>query len=263
MTLTVVASVASGWQPRVLVEVSSSPAVTAVLRVFRVHEDGSRNRVLTNGRAVLNGSWSGYDYHAPFNQAFTYVAATGLEADSAPSAACFLPSDNLWLMHPADPDLSMLVDKVLGPQQPVQYASRSEEFQILNADGPPVVRTSYSSWSAQESSLTIKVARNDVPLVKALLKGNLPVLLNGPWGGDDLGWMWIQPKQVTINNAGGLIDFPTRNVEIKYKEVRPPDVDVAPVWTYADLAAEFAASTYAGIAGVWASNSDMGINRRV
>jgi hypothetical protein len=233
--------------------------MTNVLRVYRVHADGSRNRVLTAGRALLNGTWSGYDYHPPFNESFTYVASTGVEADSAPSAAQFIPSDEVWLLHPSDPARSYMVDKILAPQQSVTRSSRATEFQILGSS-KTVIRTD-SPFEAVSGSFTIRVALDDVSLVESLFADDIPVLLNGPWGRYDYGWQWIWVKSISRSNSGGKISFPTRNYEVSYKVVSGPDVDIEPVWTYADATAEFTGA-YTTTDGVWASYGDSRIDRR-
>lgn len=252
MTLSVTATMDSSTAPaRVLVAVTSSPAATAVLRIYRVHEDGSRHRVLTDGMAKIVGSWSGYDIHAPFNQLFTYVASTGLEADSAPSSAVYVSSERVWLQHQTDHDLAYPVDKILAPQQDVSRSSRATEYKILKSKSS-VVRTD-SPLEADTGSFTIRVARDDIPSVEALLEDGAAILLNGPWGSYDYGWSWIWVKSVKRSNAGGRISFPTRNYTIDYQVTADPDADTEPAWTYADAKAAFPAATYASMPAIWAS----------
>jgi hypothetical protein len=259
MTISMTASLQFAAQPRVLLNVSSSPSLTAVLRVFRVHADGSQHRVLTPGRAVLNGAWSGYDYHAPFNQTFTYYAQVGVVADSAQTPAVFMPSDNAWLMHPSDPDKSFPIGKILAPQQSVTRSSRATEFKILGST-TSVIRTD-SPLETVEGSFTIRVPVEDIPTVETLIADDLPVLLNGPWGAYDYGWSWIWLKNIERSNSGGFVQFPTRNYKFDYQVVRAPDTDVAPVWTYADLTAEFTGN-YSTLTGVWADYDHMSLDLR-
>lgn len=261
MTLTATAALSFAAPSKVLVSVSSSPSTTAVLRIFRVHQDGTRHRVLTDGRAVINGTWVGYDYHPPFNQAVTYIASTGLEPDSAPSSAVFIPSDVAWLQHQTDPDLSYMIDKILAPQQAVSRSTRATEFQILGSS-KTVVRTSFPMES-EEGSFTLRVPVDDIPRVEALLAEDIPMLLNGPWGTYDYGWQWIWVKSAKRSNAAGFVQFPTRNYEIAYQVVADPDADTEPPWTYADAMAAFPGATYADMASVWASYQNSYLDVRV
>jgi hypothetical protein len=258
VTLTVTAAAEFVVPVRVLVEVASSPSVTNVLRVYRVHADGSRNRVLTAGRALLNGTWSGYDYHAPFNESFTYVASTGVEADSAPSSALFIPSDEVWLLHPSDPALSVLVDTVTNVSAR-KLPSAAQAFKILGSP-VPVMRTN-STRGPQEWDLEVLVdGQDETDAVEALFDSDLPIYINSPRS-DIFRSSWVQPGDVSIEPPGGYFRTDLRLVSFSCTRCAPPDVDVLPVWTYADASAEFTGA-YTTADGVWASYGDSRIDRR-
>jgi len=251
VTLTTTASWTGSSPPRVLVSVSSSPASTAVLRVFRVRQNGSQERVLTTGRAVLNGTWSGYDYHAPFNEQIKYFAQTGLEADSALSSVVFIPSDKMWLMHPSDPDLSFPVGAVL------KFGNRSrkdtsEGFKVLNSG--VTVRRTVGPRGPETGDLSVLLEdQTDVEQVEALLDASSPILLNSPRP-EVVKSKWVQPGDWTIGPpAGSYFRSDLRALSFSYEECRVPDEDVAPVWTYADVKVAFPGATYSSIKSTWSS----------
>lgn len=237
MTISVTATVATTYAPAVLVDVVSSPSVSAPLKVYRVHDDGSRHRVLTDGRAVLVGSWSGYDYHAPLNRTFTYVAAAEGQPESAESSVVFLPSEDAWMVHATDPVKSFPIVKVLaGSQSQVTYQGTATEYAILNS-ALPVVRTD-SPRSGAVGHLNVKVPAEDVAAALELFKDGGPLLFNGAWGSVDYPWMWINAKDLVVANPGP-IGFPFRTFSFDFRECRAPDADVVPTWTLDDVAAAF------------------------
>lgn len=258
MTLTVSATPAYDAQPNVVLSVSSSPGATGELSIVRVHEDGAEYPVLTDRQPVLNGGWGGIDYHAPTNQLVTYRAsAAGMSAETQ----TYLPSDQFWLAHPSDPEKSVPVLKVLAPQEPIVLQGRSEKTYVLG-NPRPIIRP--SSARGEAGKATVQVCRADVSAVKALMKDSGPILMNGPWGADDFGWAWIFPDDPNIINPAGFLSFPTRNIAFSYEVCEAPDVDVSPVWTYADARAEFAGTTYAALraSGMFDSYTHLRLNIR-
>jgi hypothetical protein len=259
VTLTVTGTAQFSVPARVLVDVTSSPSVADELTVYRVHADGSRYPLLTAARSVIVGSWSGYDYHAPFNEAFTYVAAAaGLESD--PSAPVWVVSDDMWLVHPSDPDLSFMVEKIIAPQQSVKTTDRADDLLPLRRK-LPVTRTS-GPRSGKSSSMVIKVAKDDRDLTYALLDDGVPVLMNGPWGSADYGWSWVRISDVDESNPGGFIGHPCRYFTCSYSETTQPDILVTPEWTYTEMLAAFPADTYTQQAVVYDTYRDMSLDIR-
>lgn len=238
MTVTITARTASTPYPRVLLDVTSSPAVNGALKVWRNHPDGTRYRVLTEPNPVLIGTWAGPDYHAPFRQMVTYTVETDAGL-SAPSAPVYVQSTVTWLIHASGPALSVQVTKLIGPAAPYTYADRSQRFQVLGRR-LPVTRTDYPRGGTNGQVIVKCETPQDRAAVKALLADNGPVLINTPFTADDIGWMWVQPGELTISNPGGYREFPFRYATIPFIEVDPPDADQAPVWTFDQVAAAFA-----------------------
>jgi hypothetical protein len=221
----------------VIVDVTSSPAVTGALKVWRNHPDGSRWRVLTEPNPVLVTSWTGPDYHAPFKQFVTYSVETDAGL-SAPSGPVYIQSNVIWLVSASDPALSVQVAKLIGPAAAYTYADRSQRFQVLGRK-LPVTRTDYPRGGASGQIIVKCETVADRKAVSALLADNGPVLINTPRPSDDIGWMWVQPGELTMSNPGGTQGFPFRYATIPFTEVSPPDADQAPVWTYEQVAAAF------------------------
>lgn len=252
MTVTVTAAPAATPQPAVLVDVTSSPSVTAPMKVYRVHDDGSRHRVIASSR-VLIGGWSATDYHPPTNRLFSYVAAAEGEPESAPSADIYLPSVEAWMVHASRPDLSFPIMKIMAPMQPVTYSSSSAAFDILHdptdqSPSLPVIRTD-TTRSGATGKMTIKIATADLSSALEFFRSGGPVLLNGPWSADELGWMWFVAKDVTVTNPGGRLSYPMRHLDFDFRECRQPDVDVTPLSNWADVAEK---GTWAAAAGAYA-----------
>lgn len=240
MTLLTTAAWHYGAQPQVLVKaVSVSPPIVGVMQVYRVHPDGLRHLVITDGVAVLNGNWSGFDYHAPFNLPVTYVAEAGGEV-SPPSAPVVVSSDLPWLIHPSTPGLSMQVE-IMAPQKDVKHATVAQRFDVLNRKLPVVVND--GPRGGEQGEFVVRVTRQNRGPIKALLADGGPILLNGPWGEHDLGWKWIQPDDISIENIAGNVQFRTRNVTIPFIECEQPDADLVAPWTYADLLGQFTSYT--------------------
>lgn len=236
MSLTVTAAPVYVDSPCVQVTVSSSPTLTAPLVVYRVHEDGTRYRVLMTANPMLVGSWSGFDFHAPFNEDVTYTAAAAGLVSAASGVAWLSSDDTTWLIHPTEPALSFVVDQLMGPSAPYVYPTRSQSYQVIGRR-LPVTRTDFPR-AGERGQLVVKCeTRESRDALKALLADDGPILLNSPYASDDLGWKWVQFGDLTISNPGGFLSFPFRYATLPYTETTQPDADQAPVWTYDDLKA--------------------------
>jgi hypothetical protein len=234
VTLTVTTSVPPADTPRVQINITSSPSVTDALKVFRTHADGTVHRVLLEAGAVVIGTYVGLDFHAPFNQAVTYHAeAAGLV--SAESSDTWLVSDDTWLVHRSDPDLSVMVEKIIGPAAPVKYPSRATRFQVLNKK-LPVHRHDYP-LGGETGTVVVKC---ESPESRAALQANRAddgvVLWNSPFTDGEMPWMWIQPGDLDISNPGGFRLFPFRYATLPYEETEQPDADSS-LWTLDELKA--------------------------
>lgn len=238
MTLVVFANVVFGDQPCVQLDVASAPAITELLHLYRIHDDdGSRHKVLTVERQpkLIGGTWTGFDYHAPFNRSFSYQAISGDDQISPVSASEWLASDSFWLIHPSTPSLSVLVDMVTAVDA-YQYEDTSQVFRVLGKR-LPVVRTDYPRGGETGAITILCESPASRAALKKLLAASGPVLLNTPLTDDDLGWKWIQPGNLSIENPGPRVTVPVRLAKLPYREVEQPDADVSPVWTFDDITA--------------------------
>jgi hypothetical protein len=233
----VTAAVQFSDAPKVLLDVSSAPSVTAVLRVYRVHPDGSQHRVLTTDRATLIGTWTGFDFHAPINQPVTYIAETGLEANSAPSAPVFIPSDDGWLVAPDGS--ALLVDATFGPAPDVSFASRSQGSTVLNRKLPVHRRVGPRAGRSGSIKILCETPAGAQDVLNILADDD-PVLVNLPYAAPDLGWAWVQPGEASLGVPAGKLGHELRTISFPYEETTSPDADVTPVWTFDDVTATFA-----------------------
>lgn len=258
MTLTVTAVASVGDVPAVLVDVTSSPAVTDLLRVYRVHEDGTRYRVLTDLSATIITSWSGFDYHAPFNQAVRYVAETD-SLGSAASPEVWLVSESTWLIHPSDPDLSMWVDVVTNIAD-TSYKDRAQRFQVIGKRDP-VTRADYPRGGESGSMSVLCDGPESWARLSALFADGGPVLMNlKPLRGFIKQWKWVQPGDLTMSSPTGHDRVNVRVATFPYEEVSPPDADALPVWTFDDVAATFA--TFDAVAAAYTDFRAMQLDNR-
>jgi hypothetical protein len=251
MTLSITA-VLDGWSPpRVRLDVDSTtgaplpvPAGSPVA-VVRVHADGTRWPVLLEDGARLGaGSWAGFDYHAPFNQAVTYVAQAAGNESAASAEVRILNAKTTWLCHDSTPALSFRPD-IITKIGDLGYKSDAETFDVYNSAYPVTVSSGFRRAAA--SSLEFLITADRVPAVRALLASSGAVLINTPSKpGWDVGWAWVQPGDVTISNDGasgfdrGSINYPYRKVVFPFQVIGAPDVDVTPTWTCDDVVATYA-----------------------
>lgn len=236
MTLSISAVDQSESVPQVRVQVTSSPAVTETLTVYRVHEDGSRYKVLSDQPPILvGGSWVGFDYHPPGNQLVTYVAETDTQTSSA-SSPVFMRLDVTWLISSVNPALSVPVTAVLDLDS-LSYDDPAEKSQALGAD-QPVYRWSRSR-SGPSSSITVHCDTPDeADRILALLKPGGPILLNMSRN-EPIGWMWIQPSRPSMSTPGGKWKTKYRAWSFGFEKCVQPDVDIVSPWDFDGAAAAF------------------------
>lgn len=252
MTLTITA-VPSGT--KTLVTVTSSPTLVSSLKVWRVHPDGSRYRVLTVGQATLIGSWAGFDYHGPFNRALTYVAEAG-GSTSAASSPTWRISKESWIVHPSDQSLSMPV-KLVGPPSETTTDESSQKFQVLGRK-LPVHRISRPRGGEVSSLTVLAETSTEIARIKALFADGGQLLLNTVWE-DDMDWMWVQPKPLTRAVLGRAASE-VREFTFSYEQTSPPDADLVPIWTFDKVAADF--STFDDVTAAYADFQAMQLDVR-
>jgi hypothetical protein len=211
--------------------------------------------------ATIVGSYVGIDYHALFNDAVTYHAETDALVSAESAEQWLISDDSTWLIHPTDPGLSVLVEKLVGPAAPYKYPSRASRFQVLNRR-LPVHRTDYPR-GGEAGQLVVKCESESTrAALKALLADDGVVLLNTPYTDDDLGWKWIKPLDLDVSNPGGTFKFPFRYATIPYEETTQPDADTAGVWDYADLTAQFPGA-YSALATAYSGKTYTDLKLRV
>lgn len=262
MTLGITAVYEPGEPPAVkLVATSTTGGPSPIpnntlIDVVRVHEDGTRHRVLTEqGPRLIGGGWAWLDVHAPYNQAVTYeITAAGF---TAVSGVAWVPCKRTWLVHRSDPALSVRAEKVaaIGDRS---TSSRAERFEPI---GSKAVFLTDGSRNGLNGSLTLRVT-DESPL-RALFADDGVVLVNTPGvAGWDLTWLWVQPGQVKYANPlDGNITYRKRLVEIPFEESADPDVDLQPLWDYDAAAAAFA--TYTDLGAAYGSYLDLVTDTRL
>jgi hypothetical protein len=240
MTLTVVADILFSETPAIQVDVTSSPSVTDLLTLYRVHEGGSKYRVLTASHATLIGSASVIDYHMPFNTPVQYQAVAG-GLTSALSAPVEFGSESVWLIHPTDPSLSLLVDFISAVGD-FSYANTVLRSKVLNSKLPR--HRPIGPREGEKGSLTILAEDLSTRrAIMALLADGGQILLNTPWDETDLGWKWVQPDTSGGHNLLKKRESP-REYSFGYEETTQPDADVR-VRTYGEMKALFPTQTNA------------------
>ena len=226
------------WAPYPKVDIKAlavDPNLLGPVRVERLHANGDVFRVLTGGRNMFSGSWSGVDYHAPFNQSVRYrVTAAGQSSDWSDSVQ--LVSTRLWVLHPTNPALSMSFAKWRIDPFETTYEPRDEVFDVLNSSRP-VVRT-WGEQGTERGAVALKVvgvAERDA--VKALFQAGGPLLINSPL--DEIGWMWVRRGTLKISNPATYTQFPYRWAGFDYRECRQPSGDLKPAWSCDDVSRNY------------------------
>lgn len=267
MTLTITPTVDTLVpQPRVRLVVTgttSSPnpvGLGSTVQLFRNDSDGQRRRVIVESGAVLSGgSWTGFDYHCPFNAAVTYTAV--VDGKTATPVSITLPSAVSWLLHPNNPSLSTQVSAIneIGDRTKASTAVLSYAF---GATYP------ISLWEGTRHSVSGQIvvrlaSRNEQQAVDDLLADSGPVLLNladtdqgSAWW--DEGWAWVQPGDITYSNPAGSIYYPYRHLTFPYTVVDTPAGAEVPIWTYGLLAAQ--EPTYGDVSADYKNYSDLWTN---
>lgn len=238
MTLTVTTAVPYSDQPSVLLDVASSPAITDVVRLFRVHDDGSRYRVLTvdSPAKLIGGTWTGFDSHAPFNRSVTYVAETDTQTSAASAETWLVSDDSTWLIHRSNPELSVVVDVVTNIAD-TSYKDRSQRFDVLGKRDP-VSRTDYPRGGESGSMSVLCDGPESWARLNALFADSGPILVNlKPLRGFIKEWKWVQPGDLKMSSPTGNDRVNVREASFSYEEVTQPDADAFPLWSFDDITA--------------------------
>jgi hypothetical protein len=258
MTLTITAVEEYSLEsPTIALSVSSSPALSAPLRIYRHHPDGKRYRVMLDQFQTIVGTAVARDIHCPFVQPCTYTAEAGGQV-SAASASVYLDSVQPWLIHPSDPALAIPLDKV-GPYGDFTYAARMSESDVLGS-ALAAARVDYP-LGGQESALTIICnGELEVRAVHAIRAAGGHLLLNDPHY--EVGWLWIKPGALKVTNPVDNRNQPWRVLSFPYKQVRQPDVDYR-LWTFDEAEAAFPTQTFTQMEAIWATFDDASLDIRL
>jgi hypothetical protein len=251
---------------RVVVNVTASPAISAPIVVYRVHEDGSEHPLSTVDLTpdLIGGAWSGIDRHPPLNAPVTYRAST--YAETGTSNPTVLWAAGSWLVHPSDPDLTVQVDGIRSvtgrgndsSAVAVHVLDRTNEWgeRVLThiQDQPR---------SAESGSLALKVdthAQRDA--LRHLFASGGRVLAVTPY--EDIPWLWIQPGRVSYDPIRPVGYLPPWIVTIPYESAAEPGFAEDPAWTNDQLAAEAVVRgwTNSNLGTVFQSNDYLALNIR-
>ena len=203
----------------------------SLISAVRLHANGTRHQVLTEqGPRLVGGTWTWLDIHCPYNQPIHYevTAANGVVATSA---VVWLLSDYAYLIHPSKADWAVRIDAVVSIGNR-GTASRSAQFTPIG--GQEVFLTDgYRDGLA--GNLEVRTTAADQYYYWRLFNDDQVVLLNTPnTAGWDLGWMWLQPGDVTYTNPGEQTWYPYRHVQISYRQAADPITILEPAWNSQD-----------------------------
>jgi len=232
-------------QPRIRLDVTANATTPGVdpaarLSIYRVNPDGSQKRVIVDANAkLIGGSWTGFDYHCPFNAQVQYIASASAVSSSMTPAT--LPSSVSWLIHPNNPSLSVQLDAVA-------------DFADQAFDGAAVISFPYSgvypisltegAQRAPTGQLTARVnTRAKANAVLSLLADGGPMLMNlaskDPAAWWDQPWAWIQRTTVTPTNTAKNLTGGSRKFVIPYQVIDTPAGAALPLWTCDNVAATY------------------------
>lgn len=245
MTLTATATpLPTDPQPRIRIDLATTAGASDLFSLVRNDPDGrARPVLLENNTHFTSSAWSGFDYHAPFNQPVSYTVTS--VGSSATTLAVTLSMSQSWLIHRINPGLSTPIDDVLSIADRVSASTATLHWAF---GARFAVQRNEGVRHAQSGSLVFRCNSADsLQAMQACIQDSGVVLLNlcGPDGGWlDEDWAWISPGDETDSNpADGWVFYPTRNMTLPYQVVDTPSGVLAPTWTYATLLATYSQYT--------------------
>jgi hypothetical protein len=266
MTLTIVATPDTTFAvppPRITIDLTTTGGASDAFTVMRNDPDGKQRPVVLEANSRFTSSaWTGWDYHAPFNQPVSYtVFSAGQQATSSPDVT--LVETQSWLQHPTNPALSIPVDKVMsiGERTSVSTATThwayGAHYPVVRSEGVRRARTGTLTFQTQSAD-SLKVFHE-------LLADSGVILLNLvlPGQPDEI-WSWVLPgDQKDTNPAGdGWVWYPNRTVSFSYQRVDTPAANTAPLWIYGTVIVDPAMPTYADLLTVYATYGDLVVDYR-
>lgn len=231
MTLTITGTPQYANLPTMRLVVTSTTSVNTLVVVTRIHYDGSRHAVLTDqGPRLAGGAWTWLDIHCPYNQQVRYeVVNDGVTATSPP---CWTLADKAFLVHAAVADLAVKIDAVA---KVGDRATKSRAAEFIPIDSKAIYLTD-GVRDGVSGTLEFRCS-NEAPY-REIFADDSVILLNTPaTKGWPLGWMWIQPGDITYNNPGEINAYPYRHVIMPFRETSDPFADLEPAWISKDALA--------------------------
>lgn len=249
ITVTAVPQQSTGSPRTQLTATSSVGTLTAPITVTRIHPDGSQWPVLVeSGAAMIGGSWTGVDYHAPFNQSVTYQAAAGGTTSAVSTSVMVVSRSTVWLLPPSSMDLAVAVDVVVEIGEP-SFADTSIDYQVLNNALPNVRNNRPRGGEVGTMKVLCRSSESWAELFALFAVGG-PVLINNPRDTWLAGWKWVQPGPLQQLNPATRDNAPMREGAFAYRQVNQPDADSVS-WTYDEMAAAY--STYDALAAAFST----------
>lgn len=259
-TLTVAATVeASNEPPRVRLDVTDigSPNLFAAT-VTRLDPDGRYVPVRTPSGGPLTLSTSGanrvgivYDYEMPYGDPIQYSTS---EDTSANSGEVVVLTDDVWLIHPGIPDISVLIELAINSLDDEDHPVREGKFSPMGRENLIVVTEGTRSGIESE----IIVATDTLAQAQAIrtLISDAGVLLFNPPASMGLGFerAYIAVSNVTISRPSSIGSDPHRLVRMPFSVVDRPAGGSAAERSYADL---FDYPTYADLAAAYPTYFDL------
>lgn len=236
MTLAVVVAPSTSG-PAMRVTVTSSVGTdNQPLTLVRTHADGTIEPVLMgSARRLIAGSWTGFDWHCPFNQPVTYVATTASAASPA-STARTLHSDSSWVVPALEPGRAVRIAFVESIGDP-SFTPLAGVFRPAGRSGEPQPKqiVVWDDSIDETGSIEFAVLADQAAALRALAGGPLLLNLHGAW---DFRWGWVQPKGAIVpqnkgtnSMPGGKAAYRYRHVALDYTPVATPIGRVVSPWT--------------------------------
>lgn len=229
--------------------------------IMRLDPDGRQRPVrLAEPAPLVGGTWTGFDYEAPFGVPVRYLARVG-GTIVATTDALTLDVDQAWLRHPGVPDLSMPMRCTVAEFQPEQLRASRGVFDVVGASYPIVI-TDGARKSAESGMVLRTETANELARLRAIIADCSVLLLSIPPS-----WEWgITHDYVSIGDvqiARQLQYGPdqTRDISVPYTVVGRPAGGLQAQWTWAGVIAEF--SSHAELSASYASLADLLANKRI
>ena len=240
--------------PRVLLEVTL--ATDATISILRQDPDGRWRPVRgAEPAALAGGTWTGWDYEAPYGVDVTYqlVAASGTQTFGPYRLEVSLP----WLIHPGVPSRSVAI-RVQSLSE-ITTPIRQGVFAVLGRSTPVVVS---QQRDADMYNLVLRTdGPNDHGLLREVLADGSTLLLNIP---DSLGWDftdgWISVGEVKTRRLAGYGTDPVRYLDLPVRLVDRPAGGQQSQWTCDTLLSE--QSSCDTLLASYASCSTLAAHRR-